>query len=914
MIDSFDLLGMDVTTSGAGEGLDSLLGTGRSLGNRRSVAVAGSIDLLGIDVTTSGAGEGLDSLLGAGGSFGNRIRVAVAGSLDLLGIGIATSGAGEGLNTALGTSGRLGHCGGITVTENCNFLGVGITTLTGEGLDSLLGASGLQGDLGLVGMLVSKLKRINAEILSRDLNVLSTLGVYPNPSEGVMLTLVIDAHGSTNLRADGYGQTEGNGILQGDLFPAVNGGSDVISDAMYDDVIIRTLLKANALQHNVQHVVNILVVVLDNVSIKDVNVENSGAAMDDIIQNLLDLFIRDLEAFLGHNVLPNVLNLDLGHIHLLARALCNNDAGGIVGSPLHTASVGLKALNGVATDPGHKDHKNAVVRQNLDLIVDITGQDNIRRDIQNKVSSIRVIRTVIYVKRRSGSGGCIVAVPLPEGNGKDISVAHKGGQSIHRQLLQGFRSYVKALADLGRSIVIPVKIAVTGRILTVELRENDGLTVGVGLGRSRLLHNNAGSNLTARVLRGGCPKNIPTVGLQTGIRGISWVCANTGEACKAAGIADLVEEIAGESILFGNLNHKISAVIMICTVRRIQRSSGSGGSNISVPPEDLESPSIVATVSIGVDIINDELFQNIISDVKPLTPLINTLVNNGNRNAKSVLSQNDRLGSGLTGLSFGLGLGLGLGLGFRLGFGLGLRLGFGLSLGLGFGLGSLGLGLILRPVVKVNGIIAGTVIPIISLSDGIPLGLCAGVVNVGQTGATRESIITDGGHAVGDDDLGQTGAIRESVLTDGGHTVADRNGGQAGANVESIITDRGHAVGNDDLSQASAIVESTRTDGGHAVRDLDGGQSGATIESRRADGGYAVGDDDGGQAGAIAESIPTDGGHAVGDDHVRQALTTEERIGFDNANGIRDLDLRDKLTIQIQVCSITHGIRIIITK
>ena len=70
-----------------------------------------------------------------------------------------------------------------------------------------------------------------------------------------------------------------------------------------------------------------------------------------------------------------------------------------------------------------------------------------------------------------------------------------------------------------------------------------------------------------------------------------------------------------------------------------------------------------------------------------------------------------------------------------------------------------------------DGVGTGGGIPVRTLLNGVPFVLGTGIVNIGQAGAIRESIPTDGGHAVADHYGGQTGAIVESGTADGCHAV-----------------------------------------------------------------------------------------------------------------------------------------------
>lgn len=48
-----------------------------------------------------------------------------------------------------------------------------------------------------------------------------------------------------------------------------------------------------------------------------------------------------------------------------------------------------------------------------------------------------------------------------------------------------------------------------------------------------------------------------------------------------------------------------------------------------------------------------------------------------------------------------------------------------------------------------NGVVAGVIVPVVALFDGIPLRFCAAKGNIGQTGAFIERTVPDTGDAIG---------------------------------------------------------------------------------------------------------------------------------------------------------------------
>ena len=110
-------------------------------------------------------------------------------------------------------------------------------------------------------------------------------------------------------------------------------------------------------------------------------------------------------------------------------------------------------------------------------------------------------------------------------------------------------------------------------------------------------------------------------------------------------------------------------------------------------------------------------------------------------------------------------------------------------------------------------------------------------VDSGQRGAVRESLISDGGDRIGDDNLCQRGAVGESIFTDGGDPITNDSISQRVALEESIASDGGDRIGDDNLRQRSAVVESIVSDGCDRIGDDNLRQRGAPVESMVSDRG-----------------------------------------------------------------------------
>ena len=64
----------------------------------------------------------------------------------------------------------------------------------------------------------------------------------------------------------------------------------------------------------------------------------------------------------------------------------------------------------------------------------------------------------------------------------------------------------------------------------------------------------------------------------------------------------------------------------------------------------------------------------------------------------------------------------------------------------------------------------------------------------------------------------------------GCYPISDSSGGEADATREGIVADVGHRVGNGDRGEAATILEGILTDDGHLVWDGDGGEAAAVRE------------------------------------------------------------------------------------
>ena len=69
-----------------------------------------------------------------------------------------------------------------------------------------------------------------------------------------------------------------------------------------------------------------------------------------------------------------------------------------------------------------------------------------------------------------------------------------------------------------------------------------------------------------------------------------------------------------------------------------------------------------------------------------------------------------------------------------------------------------------------------------------------------------ESLLADGGHAVGDGHGGEAGAVTESFVPDGSYAVAYGHGGEATATIESRAADGGDTVAYGHGGEGCAIV------------------------------------------------------------------------------------------------------------
>ena len=184
----------------------------------------------------------------------------------------------------------------------------------------------------------------------------------------------------------------------------------------------------------------------------------------------------------------------------------------------------------------------------------------------------------------------------------------------------------------------------------------------------------------------------------------------------------------------------------------------------------------------------------------------------------------------------------------------------------------------------------------------LPLLFCAGVVDVGEAGATVERTTSDVRHAVGNGDARQAGATVERTTFDARHAPVGGNRTilTAGNQRFALSFDQTVSVAviyrisllNHNIRQAGAIVERTTFDTRHAIGDGDARQDGATVERKLSDARHAVGDGDAREAGAIGERTMSDARHAVGDGDARQSGTTVERRVSDTRHAVRNDDAR----------------------
>ena len=137
-------------------------------------------------------------------------------------------------------------------------------------------------------------------------------------------------------------------------------------------------------------------------------------------------------------------------------------------------------------------------------------------------------------------------------------------------------------------------------------------------------------------------------------------------------------------------------------------------------------------------------------------------------------------------------------------------------------------------------------------SDGVPLGLCTAIVDIGQVGTAHSCGIANGSNADRNGYAGQTAAIHKHRLTNGCDAISEINIRQAGAAVEQTIAEignaarnirigqastrkcahvnRGDAVGDGYLVQIRAARKGILANSHNTVRNLHAGQAGAVME------------------------------------------------------------------------------------
>ena len=128
-------------------------------------------------------------------------------------------------------------------------------------------------------------------------------------------------------------------------------------------------------------------------------------------------------------------------------------------------------------------------------------------------------------------------------------------------------------------------------------------------------------------------------------------------------------------------------------------------------------------------------------------------------------------------------------------------------------------------------------------------------------------------HARGDGDVGEAAATRESIVSNARHALGD-NG--SGASCNKGITVRFYNgiapttrvidcvfLSYSNGGKAAAIRESPVSNTRHAFGYVDGGEAPATIESIVSNARHALGDGDGGEAAAIIESSLSNARHTI---------------------------------------------------
>ena len=81
----------------------------------------------------------------------------------------------------------------------------------------------------------------------------------------------------------------------------------------------------------------------------------------------------------------------------------------------------------------------------------------------------------------------------------------------------------------------------------------------------------------------------------------------------------------------------------------------------------------------------------------------------------------------------------------------------------------------------------------------------------------KECTTTDSDNAVWNNHRGKTAALLESLIADGGHAVGDGDGGQASTHTECITANTNNAVGDGYRGQTTTFIESKINDRCYAV-------------------------------------------------------------------------------------------------
>ena len=123
-----------------------------------------------------------------------------------------------------------------------------------------------------------------------------------------------------------------------------------------------------------------------------------------------------------------------------------------------------------------------------------------------------------------------------------------------------------------------------------------------------------------------------------------------------------------------------------------------------------------------------------------------------------------------------------------------------------------------------------------------------------------KSIVSDGGHRIGNDQLTlEARAFLEGTCFYGGQRVGERECRKACTMVEGRMTNGHNGVGQVECGEVLAELEGTLTDGSERGRDDQRAGEAATAKSVGRDGGQAAGQGECSRSGRTqAEGIPTD--------------------------------------------------------